>query len=76
MDSDLLQATVFYARHLSEDRLKSASDYLRFLYEQDRPLDAFDYELAAGADNEADPETVPFEAALRQLGLTDADLQN
>jgi hypothetical protein len=74
--SDLLQTTVFYARHLSEDRLRSATDFLRFLYEQDRPLDAFDYELAARADKESDRETVPFNTALNQLGLTDADLQD
>jgi hypothetical protein len=74
--SALLQTTVFYARHLSEEKLRSASDYLRFLYEQDRPLDAFDYELAARADAEVDPETVSFDAVLKHLGLTDADLQD
>ena len=74
--SALLESTVFYARHLPEDKLRNANDYLRFLYEQDRPLDAFDYELAAHADKDDDQETVSFDAVLNHLGLTNADVQD
>ena len=74
--NDLLETTVFYARNLSENKLRNAADYLRFLYEQGSPLDAFDYELAARADRETNQETVSFDAALNHLGLTDADLQD
>ena len=74
--SALLKTTVFYAHHLSEDKLRNANDYLRFLYEQDRPLDEFDYDLAARADSGEDQDTVSFDAVLSHLKVTDAGLQD
>lgn len=38
--SDLSQTTVFNVHHLSEDRLRSATGDLQFLFEQGRPLDS------------------------------------
>ena len=65
---------VFYLKKLSDDKLSSALSYLRFLYEQDYPLDDFDYELAKRADNDTDTETITFDEVLTEAGLSYADL--
>jgi len=65
-----------YIQVLSDDKLNSAIDYLRYLYEQDYPLDDFDYELAKQADQDTSAETVSFNEVLREVGLTHDDLSN
>ncbi|GHV15400.1 hypothetical protein AGMMS49938_13550 [Fibrobacterales bacterium] len=71
---NLLQTTQEYVRHLPKDKLQSAFDFVKFLYEQDMPLDDFDYELAKNADKSTDTATVSFDSALKKLGLKHADL--
>ena len=44
------------------------------LYEENFPLDDFDYELAKRADKRKKIETVSFDEALRECGLTYEDL--
>jgi len=67
---------VFYIKKLSEDKLVNAISYLRFLYEQDYPLDDFDYELAKSADDDFDDETLTFDEVMKELGLTYDDLSH
>ena len=66
---------VFYLKKLSDDKLSNAVSYLRFLYEQDYPLDDFDYELAKRADNDTDTEIITFDEMLQEAGLTYDDLR-
>ena len=65
---------VFYLTKISDDKLSNAISYLRFLYEQDYPLDDFDYELAKCADNDTDTEIITFDEMLQEAGLTYDDL--
>jgi len=57
-----------YIHQLPESKLSSAVDYLRYLYEQDYPLDDFDYALARNADNDKSTETITFDELLQDLG--------
>jgi hypothetical protein len=58
-----------YIQSLPSDKLISAVDYLRYLYEQDYPLDEFDYELAERADEDTGTETISFNELLNELGI-------
>ena len=66
---------VRYIKYLPENKLSSAVDYLRYLYEQDYPLDDFDYELAKRADLNTHTETVTFDELLEDLGISHEELQ-
>jgi len=71
-----MQATaVEYIQRLPNDKLASAVDYLRFLYQQDYPLDQFDYELAKRADEDTDTEIISFDELLQGLGIHHEELQ-
>jgi hypothetical protein len=54
------------------DKITSARVII--LYEEDYPLDDFDYKLARQADARENFETVSFDAALEECGLTHNDL--
>jgi len=66
---------VRYIQQLPENKLSSAVDYLRYLYEQDYPLDSFDYILAQNADKDTSTETVTFDELLQDLGIAHDELQ-
>ena len=66
---------VRYIHRLPENKLRSAIDYLRYLCEQDYPLDDYDYELSSRADKDTDTETIAFDELLLDLGITYGDLQ-
>jgi len=66
---------VRYIEQLSESKLNSAIDYLRYLCGQDYPLDDFDYALAQKADNDTSTETVTFDELLQDLGISYEELQ-
>jgi len=66
---------VRYIQRLPENKLSSAVDYLRYLYEQDYPLDDFDYALAERADRDASTETITFDELLQDLGINYEELQ-
>jgi hypothetical protein len=74
--STLQETTVYYINHLSDDKLKSVLDFAKYLYEQDKPLDDFDYELAKHADQNPDKTTIPFDEVLMETGLSYADLSD
>jgi len=65
---------VKYIRRLPESKLGSAIDYLRYLYEQESPLDDFDYVLARRADEDTSTETISFDALLQDLGINHEEL--
>jgi len=75
---DTQTKAIQYIQKLSESRLNSALDYLRYLYEQDEnyPLDEFDYELSRRADEAVDNETVSFDEVMLKSGLTYEDIQD
>ena len=75
---DMKNTAIKYIHGLSDNKLSSALDYLRYLYEQeqDYPLDDFDYELSKRADEAADTETISFEDVLHKSGLTFENIQN
>ena len=54
------------------DKITSARVII--LYEEDYPLDDFDYELAKRADERKNSETVSFDEALKECGFTYDDL--
>ena len=56
------------------DKITSAKVII--LYDEDNLLDDFDYELAKRADKQKKLETVSFDEALRECGMTYDDLQN
>ena len=60
---------VRYIMDLSTEKLYSAVDYLKFLSEQDAPLDEFDYQLAREADEDTDTETVTHEELCARYGI-------
>jgi len=69
---------VRYIQQLSENKLSSAVDYLRFLCEQDHQLDElddFDYALSQDADKDKSTETVDFDNLLKDLGISYDELQ-
>jgi len=66
---------VKYIQQLPESKLASAIDYLRYLYEQDSPLDDFDYVLAKRADEDISVETISLDELLQDLGIDYEELQ-
>jgi hypothetical protein len=66
----------YYIERISGEKLGNAVSYLRYLYEQDCPLDDFDYELAKLADLDSDLETVTFDNLMNDVGLTHDNLSN
>ncbi|MCL2225285.1 MAG: hypothetical protein FWB96_10010 [Defluviitaleaceae bacterium] len=73
--SGMQAAAVRYINLLPESKLSSAVDYLRYLCEQDYPLDDFDRELSNRADMDTSTETVTFDALMQDLGIEYAELQ-
>ncbi|MCL2187282.1 MAG: hypothetical protein FWC16_04010 [Defluviitaleaceae bacterium] len=73
--SDIQVMAVRYIQQLPESKLNSAIDYLRYLCEQDYPLDDFDYTLARNADNDKSTETITFDVLLQDLGIGYEELQ-
>jgi hypothetical protein len=79
--SALRQSTLEYINKLPEDKLGSAFDFIKYLYEQDyqeqdSPLDEYDYELAKQADEEDDKTFVDFDELLKKFGFTREDLND
>ena len=72
----LQDKAIGYIQKLADDKLNSAIDYLQFLYEQDYPLDDFDYALAQRAEQDTSDDTVAFDTLLGEVGLTHADLSD
>ena len=66
---------VRYIQQLPENKLSSAVDYLRYLYEQGDPLDDFDYLLAKNADADKSTETITFDELLQDMGISHDELQ-
>ena len=66
---------VRYIQQLPANKLNSAIDYLRYLCEQDYPLDDFDYALAKHADEDTSIETITFDELLQDLGISYEELQ-
>ena len=64
-----------YIQRLPDNKLGSAVDYLRYLYEQGPYLDDFDYALAQRADEDTSSETVAFDDLLQDLGISYEELQ-
>jgi len=73
--SNMQAMAVHYIQRLPENKLGSAIDYLRYLYEQDPPLDDFDYALARRADEDTRAETISFDELLQDLGIGYEELQ-
>ena len=73
--SNMQLTAVRYIQQLPESKLTSALDYLRYLCEQDHPLDAFDYLLAKKASEDTDTETISLDELLQELGISYAELQ-
>jgi len=73
--SNMQVVAVRYIQQLSESKLNSAVDYLRYLCEQDYPLDDFDYVLAQNADNDKSTETITLDALLQDMGISYEELQ-
>ena len=73
--SDMQVMAVRYIQQLSEKKLSSAVDYLRYLCEHEYPLDDFDYALAQTADNDKNTETITFDALLQDMGISYEELQ-
>ena|GEM_PF-838050 len=73
--SDMQVIAVTYIQRLPENKLNSAVDYLRYLYEQDYPLDDYDYALAKRADEDTSAETITFDGLLQDLGISYEELQ-
>ena len=65
--SNMQVMAVRYIQRLPESKLGRAVDYLRYLYEQDHPLDDFDYVLAKRADDDTTTETISFDELLQEL---------
>ena len=74
--STTLTKAIYYLKDLSEEKLNSAADYIKFLHEQEHQLDTFDYELAKQADTHTDLETISFNEVLREVGLTHDEISN
>ena len=73
--SNMQVVAVRYIQQLPEDKLSSAVDYLRYLCEQDIPLDDFDYQLARNADNDESTETINLDVLLQDMGISYEELQ-
>jgi len=66
---------VRYIQQLPENKFSSAVDYLRYLCEQEHPLDDFDYLLARNADSDKSTETITFDELLHDMGISYEELQ-
>jgi len=66
---------VRYIQQLPENKLSSAVDYLRYLCEQELPLDDFDYLLARNADDDKSTEATTLDALLQDMGISYEELQ-
>ena len=73
--SNMQVMAVRYIQQLPENKLSSAVDYLRYLCEQELPLDDFDYLLARRADNDKNTETITLDALLQEIGISHDELQ-
>lgn len=73
--SNMQVTAVRYIQQLPENKLSSAVDYLRYLCEQDYPLDDFDYALAEKADKNKDTETITLDVLLQDMGISYEELQ-
>ena len=73
--SNMQVMAVRYIQQLPESKLNSAVDYLRYLCEQDYPLDDFDYVLAQRADNDKSTETITLDVLLQDMGISYEELQ-
>jgi hypothetical protein len=73
--SNMQVVAVRYIQQLPENKLNSAVDYLRYLCEQEFPLDDFDYHLARKADNDKSTETKTLEVLLQDMGISHEELQ-
>ena len=73
--SDMQVMAVRYIKQLPENKLNSAVDYLRYLCENDYPLDDFDYALSERADKDTSTETITFDELLVELGISYEELQ-
>jgi len=51
------------------------NNYLRYLCEQEFPLDDFDYLLARNADTDNSTETETLDALLQDMGISHEELQ-
>jgi len=65
---------VRHIQQLPENKLSSVVDYLRYLYEQDYPLDEYDYTLAKRADEDTNTETIAFDVLMQDLGISYEEL--
>jgi hypothetical protein len=73
--SNMQVIAINYIKQLPENKLNSAVDYLRYLYEHDYPLNDFDYVLAQNADNDKSTETITLDALLQDIGISYEELQ-
>lgn len=73
--SNMQDVAVRYIRQLPENKLSSAIDYLRYLCEQDYPLDDYDYALAKRADEDTSTEIITLDELLQDLGISYDELQ-
>ena len=73
--SNMQVVAVQYIQQLPENKLSSAVDYLRYLCEQELPLDDFDYLLARNADNDKSTETITLDSLLQDMGISYDELQ-
>ncbi|MCL1843330.1 MAG: hypothetical protein FWF79_05915 [Defluviitaleaceae bacterium] len=73
--SNMQVIAVRYIQQLPENKLSSAVDYLRYLCEQEFPLDDFDYLLARRADNDKSTETITLDVLLQDMGISHEELQ-
>ena len=73
--SNMQAMAVRYIQQLPESKLVSAIDYLRYLCEQDYPLDDFDYALAKHAAEDTSTETISLDDLLQELGISHEELQ-
>jgi len=75
----MIDEAIRYMKELPENKLASVLDYIRYIHssqEVDPPLDGFDYELAQKASERTKRETISFDEALKQVGMTYADIQD
>jgi len=73
--SNMQITAVRYIQQLPKNKLDSAVDYLRYLCEQEFPLDDFDYHLARNADNDKSTETITLDVLLQDMGISYEELQ-
>ena len=59
-----------YIQQLPKSKINSAVDYLRYLCEQEHPLDDFDYHLSQKADNDNSTDLITLDALLKDMGIS------